>query len=96
MKQGATKNNQLKKIISSVCLMSLTLFTVQLSAQSGTRVKYNFNSDWKVFVGDVHGAESLAFDDASWKAVTLPYAWNEDDAFRKDIKDHSTGIAWYR
>ena len=31
-----------------------------------------------------------------WKRVTLPYAWNEDDAFKKDIADHSTGIAWYR
>ena len=32
----------------------------------------------------------------SWKEVTLPRAWNEDDAFRKDIKDLSTGVAWYR
>jgi hypothetical protein len=60
------------------------------------RVKYNFNSDWKVFVGDPSGAESSGFDDSSWKEVTTPYAWNEDDAFRKDIKDLSAGIAWYR
>ena len=26
----------------------------------------------------------------------MPHAWNEDDAFRQDIKDLSTGIAWYR
>lgn len=60
------------------------------------RSKYNFNSGWKVFVGDAKGAEDAAFDDASWKSVTLPYAWNEDEAFRKDIRDLSTGIAWYR
>ena len=36
------------------------------------------------------------FADLAWKHVTLPHAWNEDDAFRKDIHDLSTGIAWYR
>jgi len=63
---------------------------------SSPRVKYNFNSDWKLFVGDPAGAEKADFVDGSWKSVTVPHAWNEDDAFRKDIKDLSTGIAWYR
>lgn len=60
------------------------------------RVKYNFNSDWKLFVGDTAGAADTKFDDADWKNVTLPRAWNEDDAFRRDIKDLSTGVVWYR
>src|SRR4051812_28983572 len=60
------------------------------------RVKYNFNSGWKLFVGDPAGAQAPDFDDATWKDVTMPHAWNEDDAFRKDIKDLSTGVAWYR
>ncbi|HEY0041668.1 MAG TPA: DUF4982 domain-containing protein, partial [Flavisolibacter sp.] len=60
------------------------------------RAKYNFNSDWKLFVGDIAGAEATDFKDASWKAVTLPYAWNEDEAFRKDIRDLTDSIAWYR
>ncbi|MBL7739927.1 MAG: DUF4982 domain-containing protein [Chitinophagaceae bacterium] len=60
------------------------------------RVKYNFNSDWKVFVGDDSAAVSAGFNDDGWKKVTLPHAWNEDEAFHKDIRDLSTGIAWYR
>ena len=60
------------------------------------RVKYNFNSDWKLFLGNAKGAESVDFNDENWKKITTPYAWNEDDAFRKDIADLSTGIAWYR
>jgi hypothetical protein len=60
------------------------------------RVKYNFNPGWKVFVGDDSSAIKNEFNDHSWKNVTLPYAWNEDEAFKKDIKDLSTGIAWYR
>jgi hypothetical protein len=67
-----------------------------LLAQTGSgRAKYNFNSDWKVFVGDTNASAS-GFEDGTWKKVTLPYAWNEDDAFRKDIASLPTGIAWYR
>ena len=62
----------------------------------GQRVKYNFNPGWKVFAGDDPSAFQSDFNDRNWKAVTLPWAWNEDEAFRKDIKDLSTGIAWYR
>jgi beta-galactosidase len=79
------------KILLLACLT--LLLTNSLSAQ---RVKYNFNSNWKVYVGDAKGADETSFNDASWKPVTLPYAWNEDEAFKKDIADLSTGIAWYR
>ena len=65
-------------------------------APASPRAKYNFNSGWKLFAGDPAGAQEMGFDDSAWKDVTLPRAWNEDDAFRKDIKDLSTGIAWYR
>ncbi|MES2777374.1 MAG: sugar-binding domain-containing protein [Bacteroidota bacterium] len=81
----------------SIALMLVVLFLVHKeSLAEFPRTKYNFNSGWQVFVGEAKGAEQASFDDASWKKVTLPYAWNEDDAFKKDIVDHSTGIAWYR
>ena len=60
------------------------------------RALYDFNPGWKLTVGDPANAARPAFDDSGWKAVSLPHAWNEDDAFRKDIADLSTGIAWYR
>lgn len=63
---------------------------------NSTRVKYNFNPNWSLFVGDPAGAEKTDFNETKWRDITLPRAWNEDDAFRKDIKDLSTGIAWYR
>ncbi|MFT4177082.1 MAG: DUF4982 domain-containing protein [Luteolibacter sp.] len=64
---------------------------------SGTqRAKYNFNSDWRVNVSDPKGAENPAFADSDWKSVTLPYAWNEDSAFKVKINNHPDGIAWYR
>lgn len=60
------------------------------------RLLYDFNPGWKLHVGDPKDAARASFDDKAWKAVTLPRAWNEDDAFGKDIVDHSTGVAWYR
>jgi len=58
--------------------------------------KYNFNPGWKLWTGDIADAANPDFNDTCWKSVTLPYAWNEDEAFKKDIHDLSTGIAWYR
>lgn len=80
---------------SSIFLVVFSLLIASIFAQS-SRTKYNFNSDWRVFVGDPNNAQDPAFDDKAWKAVTTPYAWNEDDAFRVDIANLSTGIAWYR
>jgi beta-galactosidase len=60
------------------------------------RISYNFNPGWKLNTGDVAEAKNTGFDDSSWKSVTLPHAWNEDEAFKKSIEDLSTGICWYR
>lgn len=54
------------------------------------------NPDWRVHVGDVGGAQAPDFEDSDWERVSLPYAWNEDEAFREDIYGLSTGVAWYR
>ena len=60
------------------------------------REVYNFNPGWRLAVADNPAAALPAFDDSGWKPVTLPRAWNENDAFGKDIVDHATGVAWYR
>jgi beta-galactosidase len=82
-------------VLTYVALLSASTAVAYMPPRNH-RTKYNFNSDWKVFVGDPAHAETAGFDDSHWKPVTTPYAWNEDDAFKKDIKDLSTGIAWYR
>ncbi len=74
----------------------MSTIAVAYAPPRSRRVKYNFNSGWKLFVGDPAGAEAPGFNDSAGKDVTTPHAWNEDDAFKKDIKDLSTGIAWYR
>ncbi len=86
-----------KSGLLALALTSLSLLSSVCLGQSAVaRVKYNFNSDWKVLVGDPQGADQPGFDDSQWKRVTTPYAWNEDSAFRVSIHDLPTGVAWYR
>ena len=65
-------------------------------ATAAPRVDQAFNDNWRMATGEIAGAEQLAFDDAAWKPVTLPRAWNEDEAFKVDIHDLKGGITWYR
>lgn len=77
-------------------------FASVLAAESGvpasSRARYNFNPDWRVHVGDLACTEAAktSANDADWKKVTLPYAWNEDSAFKVSIDKLPAGIAWYR
>ncbi|MBQ9672818.1 MAG: beta-galactosidase [Prevotella sp.] len=46
------------------------------------RETYNFNSGWRI--------------DQQKQTVTLPHAWNEDEAFGVSTFETSTGVRWYR
>ncbi|WP_299991178.1 DUF4982 domain-containing protein [uncultured Bacteroides sp.] len=83
-----------------VLLLFWTILCIshQQVAASDTEVrqKYNFNSDWLLSVGDATGAEQQKFADSNWKKVTLPHAFNEDEAFRYSIDELTDTIVWYR
>lgn len=82
---------------SGVSALLCFLFCSAIAQQNPhPRIKYNFNPSWKMFVGDDSLASQIAFNDAAWKSVTLPRAFNEDEAFKVSIEKHSTGIIWYR
>jgi len=81
----------------ALVLVSLSgLSSFGLTQSPAARIRYNFNSGWRVLVGDPDGAQRPEFDDSEWKQVTTPYAWNEDAAFRVSIHDLPVGVAWYR
>lgn len=77
-------------------LISLFIFMALGYIHAAEREKYNFNSDWKLKVGDIVQAEEVDYLDAEWKSVTLPHAFNEDEAFKLNIKDLTDTIVWYR
>lgn len=77
-------------------LAMLMLLLLAASSTSAQREKYNFNPEWLLQVGDIKGAEQSKFSDQEWKKITLPHAWNEDEAFKVNIKDMTDSVAWYR
>ena len=83
---------KLLKTILTVMLLTV----VCMSTGAVERKRLNFNSDWRLCVGDFPDAVEPYFDDSRWRQVTLPYAFNGDEAFRKDIVDLTDTIVWYR
>lgn len=78
----------------SLSLLVLILLVVQTFAS--VREKYNFNSQWLLYVGDVPEAKNVNFQDKDWKKITLPRPFNEDEAFKLDIHNLTDTIMWYR
>ena len=74
----------------------MLLILAAMSGRAVERAQINFNGGWLLKVGDMAGADKTAYDDRSWQQVTLPYAFNGDEAFRKDIAELTDTIAWYR
>ena len=88
----------MRRLFIQSCLALLCASSVVLAYDlpESRRAKYNFNPGWKLLVGDPAGAEAPDFDDVAWKDVTLPRAWNEDDAFKKAIDRPLDRRRWYR
>ncbi|MDE5785471.1 MAG: DUF4982 domain-containing protein [Duncaniella sp.] len=78
--------------------MKNLLFTIlaTIALTIGARESYNFNSDWLIKVGDCEGYESVGLPDSAWRHVTLPRAFNQEEAFRLRIDDLTDTVAWYR
>lgn len=70
--------------------------TMPVSLYSSERVTYNFNSDWALHVGDDVDQKSVFKNDKAWKQVTLPHAFNEEEAFKVSIAQLTDTIVWYR
>ena len=76
-------------------LLTILLLTA-LSLSLAAREKYNFNPGWLMKVGDIPSAGKSSFNDKDWQKVTLPHAFNEDEAFKLDIHNLTDTIVWYR
>ena len=58
--------------------------------------RYNFNAGWKVAMGKNPKASGTKIDDSGWQTVTLPWSFNQQEAFAKTIAELSDTVAWYR
>ena len=75
---------------------SIVLVMNVMTIGATERTKLNFNGGWRLAIGDFKEAAKPDYDDQRWQQVTLPYAFNGDEAFRKDIVDLTDTIVWYR
>ena len=78
------------------CVLLYILLMLIVSVNATERQKLNFNGGWRLAVGDFAEAAKPDYDDSLWQQVTLPYAFNGDEAFRKDIVDLTDTVCWYR
>ena len=65
--------------------------TINMIAKEST----NLNSGWKFTTNTVQSAEQIAFDDATWNAVSVPHTWNALDG-QDGGNNYYRGIGWYR
>ena len=86
--------NAIKLIKQTLCVVIMLLPFLGISAS--TRQKLNFNSDWRLHIGDMENGEAVSVDDAAWYKVTLPRAWNDGEAYKVPCHDLSDTVVWYR
>ena len=86
--------NAFKLIKQTLCVVMMLLPFLGISAS--TRQKLNFNSDWRLHIGDMENGEAVSVDDAAWYKVTLPRAWNDGEAYKVPCHDLSDTVVWYR
>ena len=89
-------NHQNNQNMKKKLLLLLMAFTALLQVNAVERTKLNFNGGWLLKVGDIKGAETTNYKDSSWKQITLPRAFNENESFKVSIEHLSDTIAWYR
>ncbi|MBO4658060.1 MAG: DUF4982 domain-containing protein [Prevotella sp.] len=77
-------------------LLTTLMLALMALTSHATQRKINFNDNWLLCIGDIPGAEDITHDDLAWQRVTLPHAFNGDEAFRLDIVQLTDTIAWYR
>ena len=61
---------------------------------SGRQV-YDFNPGWRLFKGDISGAETVNFDDRSWEVVSTPHTVELMPAEASGCRNYQ-GPVWYR
>ncbi|MDR2418792.1 MAG: DUF4982 domain-containing protein [Treponema sp.] len=65
-----------------------------------------FNRDWKFLLGDPAHAESVDYNDRTWKCVDLPHDWVISQPFKRGAEGYTPqsmqgyfaweGVCWYR
>jgi beta-galactosidase len=83
-------------------LFASSAAAVAASAPPAPRTVQQFTEGWRFINADLTGAQKPAFDDASWKTVTLPHDWaiagrvDQNAPARAAGGFFPAGVGWYR
>ena len=83
-------------------ILLIAAFHLSASAAAQPRTVLSADADWKFFLGDPAGAEAPAFDDGSWRTVTVPHDWSIEGTVDEKNPTGSgggfypAGVGWYR
>ena len=71
-------------------------------AQRSPRIVLSADADWKFIQGDPASAQDAAFDDESWKTISVPHDWSiaavPDQKLTHQAGEgyYAEGVGWYR
>jgi|CZKE01.1.fsa_nt_gi beta-galactosidase len=83
-------------------LVAVATVFLAYSPAAESRQRLSFDSGWRFFLGDPAGAQAPAFDDSSWRPVTLPHDWSIEGKIDQNNPTGGSeaflpaGIGWYR
>jgi beta-galactosidase len=95
---------KLPRLLACVALM-LPVAAAQAGQAPGAsslREQLPMDSGWKFALGDVTGAEEPGFDDATWRALSVPHDWSIEGPFAETNRTGGAGaflpagVGWYR
>ncbi len=100
----ASLRYEVAKVLRPLTFAVALMVALHLSAETNTspRSVLSADDDWKFFLGSPEGAESPAYDDHSWRTVTVPHDWSIEGVPTADSPSKSgegyfpAGIGWYR
>ncbi|WP_116789507.1 glycoside hydrolase family 2 TIM barrel-domain containing protein [Flavobacterium psychrotrophum] len=102
----------IKKLLFIFAAISLQCGYAQQKASKTLIREYTFDKDWLFFKGTVSDAQTISYQDKSWKKVELPHDWTIEDLpeqkndsvvgpFKRTTNSLTTGYTiggtgWYR
>jgi beta-galactosidase len=90
VKQLHTRSLYVVSVVSALALMGPAM----------ARTHVDLDPDWRFSKGDFATATMPAFDDSSWRTVSLPHDWSIEGPFGPDYGSGNGfapgGIGWYR
>ncbi|MGC4054841.1 MAG: glycoside hydrolase family 2 TIM barrel-domain containing protein [Paludibaculum sp.] len=54
----------------------------------------SFDEDWRFLRADASGAEQPAFDDSTWRTLSLPHDWSVEDLPPRPAHGNGEGVLW--